>query len=173
MALGDMVPWRWGGLRRWEGEDRPFDAYRREMDALHRDMDRLFTGLWGESGGTALPDVWGRRRELVPQLDVTEDDKAFHVGIELPGMDEKDVDVTLSDRVLTIRGEKKEEKEQKEKDFFRRERAYGSFRRTLEVPSEVDAGKIEASFRKGVLTIDLPKTQEAQQKVKHISVKAA
>ncbi|HEX6998575.1 MAG TPA: Hsp20/alpha crystallin family protein [Gammaproteobacteria bacterium] len=172
MAFGDMVPWRWGGLRRFQREARPFESFRREIESLHRDMDRLFERIWGESEAMSLPDYWGRR-ELVPQLDVVEDDKAFHVSIELPGMDEKDVDVTLSDQILTIRGEKKEEKETKEREFYRRERAYGAFRRSIEIPASVDTSKIEASFRKGVLTIDLPKTKEAQEKVKHISVKAA
>jgi HSP20 family protein len=173
MAVRDIVPWRWGGLRRLEREERPFESFRREIESLHRDMDRLFDGLWGEGFGTSLlPEYWARQ-EVVPQLDVAEDDTAFHINIELPGLDEKDVDLTLSDRTLTIRGEKKEDKETKEKDFYRRERAYGAFRRVIEVPAAVDASKIEASFRKGVLTIDLPKTKEAQEKIKHISVKAA
>jgi HSP20 family protein len=95
------------------------------------------------------------------------------VSVELPGMNEKDVDISLTDRFLTIRGEKKEEKETKEKDIYRRERSYGSFRRTLEIPTEIDSSKIEASFKNGVLTIQLPKTKEAQAKVTHIPVKAA
>jgi HSP20 family protein len=173
MALGDIVPWRWGGLRRWEREGRPFESFRREMKSLHRDMDRLFEGLWSEgSGSSLLPDVWARG-EITLELDVTEDAKAFAVEVDLPGLDEKDVEVTLSDRVLTIRGEKKEDKETKEKNYYRRERAYGTFRRSIEIPAAVDATKIEASFKKGVLTIQLPKTKEAQQKVKQIEVKAA
>jgi HSP20 family protein len=173
MAIGDIVPWRWGGLRRWEREVRPFENFRREMESLHREMDRLFEGVWNEdTRSSGLPDVWARG-EIMPQVDVTEDDKAFQVKIDLPGLDEKDVDVTLSDRVLTIRGEKKEEKKTKEKDFYRRERAQGMFRRSIELPIAVDAAKIEASFKKGVLTIQLPKTQEAQEKVKHIDIKAA
>lgn len=174
MALGELAPWRWGGLRRMQRDDRPFESFRREIEALHREMDRLFERVWGEAAESAslLPEYWSRR-ELIPQLDVVEDDKAFQVNIELPGMDEKDVDVTLSDRVLTIRGEKKEDKETKEKDFYRRERAYGSFRRSIEIPAAVDTSKIEASFSKGVLKIILPKTKEAQEKIKHIEVKAA
>lgn len=173
MAIGDIVPWRWGGLRRWEPEGKPFENLRHEMESLHRDMDRLFEGVWNEGiGSSLLPDFWARG-EVMPQLDATEDDTTFQVKIDLPGLDEKDVDVTLSDRVLTIRGEKKEEKETKEKDFYRRERAHGTFRRSIEIPIAVDATKIEASFKKGVLTIQLPKTQEAQEKVKHIDVKAA
>lgn len=174
MALGELAPWRWGGLRRrMQRDDRPFESFRREIEALQREMDRLFERVWGEAeSASLLPEYWSRR-ELIPQLDVVEDDKAFHVNIELPGMDEKDVDVTLSDRVLTIRGEKKEDKETKEKDFYRRERAYGSFRRSIEIPVAVDTSKIEASFSKGVLKITLPKTKEAQEKIKHIEVKAA
>ena len=79
----------------------------------------------------------------------------------------------LSGRLLTIRGEKKEDEKQEGKDYYRRERKFGSFRRTLELPGEVDEGKIEASFRKGVLRITLPRTEEAQAKIKHIDVKAA
>lgn len=173
MAIGDMVPFKWGGLRRWERESEPVESFRRDMDRLHREIDRLFDGVLTESAGPSwLSEMWGRGA-LTPQLDVSEDDKAFRVNIELPGMDEKDVDVTLSDRILTIRGEKKEDKEQKDKNFYRRERAYGSFTRRIEVPADVDATKIDASFKKGVLTIELPKTAEAQKKVKHIAVKAA
>ena len=88
-------------------------------------------------------------------------------------MDEKDVDITVTDHSLTIRGEKKRADEQKDKDYYRRERSYGAFRRVLELPGEVDQSKIEASFKKGVLHVTLPKTKEAQEKVKHIEVKAA
>ena len=173
MAFGDIVPWRWGGLRHSDREARPLESYRRDIESLHRDMDRVFEKMW--SAGTSaslLPEVWARG-EMMPQLDVTEDDEAFQVTIDLPGLDEKDVDVTLSDHVLTIRGEKEEEKETKEKEYSRRERAYGAFRRSIEIPAAVDASKIEASFKKGVLTIQLPKTEEAQQQVKHIAIKAA
>jgi HSP20 family protein len=118
-----------------------------------------------------LSDTWSKR--VVPSLDAVEDDKAFHVTVELPGMNEKDVSVSVADRVLTIRGEKKESKEKRDKDVHRQERAYGSFRRTIELPNDIDSAKIEASFKDGVLTIHLPKTKEAQEKVKQIPVKAA
>jgi HSP20 family protein len=164
-----MVPWRWGGLRRID-DDRTFDAFRTEMEALHRTIDRVFGDVW--SGPQLLSDSW-KSQNVVPSVDVTEDDRGFNVTIELPGMDEKDVVVSVTDRVLTIRGEKNEEKEKKEKDVYRSERAYGSFRRVMELPADVDAEKIDASFKKGVLTIVLPKSKEAQAKVKQIPVKAA
>jgi HSP20 family protein len=169
MAIGDIVPFRWGGLRRID-DDRTFDTFRAEMETLHRSIDRAFGNVLG--GPSLLSDVWASR-DVVPNVDVTEDDKGFNVTVELPGMDEKDVAVSVADRVLTIRGEKKEEKEKKDKDVYRRERAYGSFRRVMELPADVDAEKIDASFKKGVLTIALPKSKEAQAKVKRFPVKAA
>jgi HSP20 family protein len=172
MAIGDLVPWRWGNLRRFD-EDRSFDTFRTEMEELHRSIDRLFADAWsGKLAPPLLSDSW-KATKITPSLDVVEDDKAFRVTVELPGMTDKDVAVSVTDRQLTIRGEKKEDKEKKEKDVYRRERAYGSFRRTIELPGDVDAGKIEAKFKDGVLTIDLPKTKEAQQRVKQIPVKSA
>jgi HSP20 family protein len=172
MAIGDLVPWRWGSLRRFD-DDRSFDTFRTEMDQLHRNLDRVFADAWGGSFAPSLLSETWTTAKITPRLDVTEDDKAFRVAVELPGMTDKDVSVTVQDRLLTISGEKKEDKEKKDKDVYRRERAYGSFRRTLELAGDVDTGKIEAAFKSGVLTIDLPKTKEAQESVKKISVKAA
>jgi len=139
---------------------------------LHRDIDRVFDELW--SGRWSLPTFESMSRgEIVPQLDMTEDDQAFHLSVELPGMDEKDVEVALRNHTLTIKGEKKEEKETKEKDIHRRERAYGYFRRSIELPADVDGDKISATYSKGVLTIALPKTQQAQEQAKRIEVKVA
>jgi HSP20 family protein len=172
MAIGDLVPWRWGSLRNFD-EGRSFDSLRAEMDSLHRSIDRLFADAWtGNLEPSLLSETWATRK-ISPNLDVVDDDKAFRVTVELPGMTDKDVAITVADRLLTIRGEKKEEKEKKDKEVFRRERAYGSFRRTIELPSDVDTDKIEAKFKDGVLTIDLPKTKEAQERVRQIPVKAA
>ena len=88
-------------------------------------------------------------------------------------MDESDIEVTLADGLLTIKGEKKRESEEQDKDFYRKERAFGSFQRTIAIPGEVDESAITASFKKGVLKIDLPKSEEAQKKVTHIEVQAA
>ncbi len=171
--MKQIIPWRWGGLRSWEDEDRPFGSFSHGMDSLHKEMDLLFEDFWkGNDRPSLMTKPWDYAH-LNTRLDVTEDEKAFHVKIELPGMDQKDVDITLSDGLLTIRGDKKQEEEEKDKDFYRSERTFGSFRRTLTIPVEVDESKIEASFKKGVLSIELPKTDEAQKKVKHITVKAA
>lgn len=177
-TLRELAPWRWGGLRQWQPEEKPFESFRREMETIQRDMDRLLGDFW--RGEYRWPEYrWPEYREdwgdggFAVNLNETEDDKAYHITVELPGMDEKDVDLTLTDGVLTIRGEKKEEAEEKGKEYFRKERTFGAFRRALKLPVAVDESKIEASFKRGVLTIELPKTAEAQQKVKHISVKAA
>ncbi len=173
MTLKDIVPWRWGGLRHWDEEDRPYESFLREMDSLHKEMDRLFEDFWKGSGTHTFMTRPLRHGDLTPRVDETEDENAFHVKVELPGMDQDDVDVTLSGGVLIIRGEKKREEEEKGKGYYRSERSFGSFRRSLPIPVDVDESKIEAKFEKGILYIELPKTEEAQKKVKHISIQAA
>jgi HSP20 family protein len=181
MTLKEIVPWRWGGLRRWDDEERPFESFLREMDTLHKDMDRLFDDFWKGSGHHSMMTTprhsmmgapW-QYSEVMPRVDETEDEKAFHIRVELPGMDQDDVDINLANGMLTIRGEKKREDEEKGKDFYRKERSFGAFRRTLPIPAEVDETAIDATFNKGVLCIELPKTEAAQKKVTHIDIKAA
>jgi len=115
------------------------------------------------------PMVWG----TAPAVDITEKEKEFEVTAELPGMDESNIGVKLSNGTLTIKGEKKDEKEEKKKDYYLSERRFGSFQRSFQVPEGVDADKIEASFKKGLLTVTLPKTAEALKKEKNIAVKAS
>jgi len=154
---------------------RPFVNLRQEVDRLFEDFDR---GLWRFPFGRTMFDVgpfW--RRELgwgaTPAADIVEKDNAYEVTVELPGIDEKHIDVKLSDGCLTIKGEKQEEKEEKKKDYYLHERHFGSFERSFAVPDGVDADKIDASFKKGVLTLTLPKKPEAQKPAKKIEVKAA
>lgn len=174
MKRKPITPWRWGGLKHWETDHHPLQSFRHRFEALRRDMDRFFEDFWrGDEPPLALPETWLGGTDLMPRVDETEDEKGFHIRIELPGMDQEDVDVSMTDGMLIITGEKKQEEEEKGKDYYRKERSFGSFRRVLPITGEVDESKIEASFRKGVLTIELPRTEEAQKKVKHISVKAA
>ncbi len=107
----------------------------------------------------------------MPAVDFTETDGAFEVTAELPGMDESNIEVKLADNMMTIKGEKKEEKEEKQKDYHLSERRYGSFQRSFRVPDGVDVNKIEASFKNGLLSVKLPKTPEAQKKQKTIEIK--
>ena len=155
-------------------ERRPFESLRREFDRLIDDFDR---GAWRLPFRRTMFDVepfW--RRELTwaaaPAVDIVEKDNAYEITAELPGMDESNVDVKVVNGMLTIKGEKKEEKEEKTKDSYLSERRYGAFQRQFSVPDGVDTDKIEAVFKKGVLTVTLPKTPEAQKAEKKIAVKA-
>ena len=107
-----------------------------------------------------------------PAVDITEDDKAYAVTAELPGIDEKDIDVNVTDDLLILKGEKHQEKEEKTKNRHVTERTYGSVQRAFTMPDGVDRDKIGASFTKGVLTVTLPKTADAQKQQKKIEVKA-
>jgi HSP20 family protein len=116
-----------------------------------------------------LPAAFSRG---IPAVDLVETEKAFELSAELPGVDAKDLDVTLADGILTIKGEKSEAKEEKDKGYYLSERRYGSFQRSLELPRGVDSEKIEANFSNGVLKLILPKTPERQKKDRKITVKA-
>lgn len=146
----------------------PFESLRREMDRLFDEFHPAFPRMPSRLGAAAK-SAW----DIAPAVDVSEKDGAYEITAELPGMDEKDIDVKLASGVLTITGEKKEEKEEKKKDYYLSERRYGSFQRSFQVPDGVDAEKIAADFTKGVLKITLPKSAEAKQKEKKIAVKAS
>jgi HSP20 family protein len=156
------------------GDWRPFENLRREMESFFDDFGR------GSSRFPLRRSIFDleplRQREMTwattPAVDIAEKDTAYEVTAELPGMDESNIEVELSSGALTIRGEKKEEKEEKKKDYYLSERRYGSFERRFQVPQGVEAEKIDASFKKGVLTVTLPKTPEAQAQEKKITVKA-
>jgi HSP20 family protein len=153
----------------------PFWGLRREMDRLFDDFGRGFWQLPTRRSIFDIEPFWGREMtwEAIPAVDIAEGEKAFELTAELPGMDEKNIEVKVANGNLIIKGEKQEEKEEKKKDYYMRERNYGSFERRFEVPESVDAEKIEASFKKGVLTLTLPKKVEAQKPTKKIEVKAA
>lgn len=144
------------------------------LESLRRQINSLFPHL---PGGKDLADFEPFERFLtgwpaIPAVDLVEKDAEFVITAELPGLDEKNVEVKLVNGTLTLSGEKKDEREEKEKDYYFSERRYGSFKRAFRVPDGVDADKIEAAFDKGVLTIRLPKTAEAQKAEKKIEIKS-
>ncbi len=139
--------------------------------SLQREMNRLFDDAFGGYLTPARGNGGDGARQLIPSVDVKETDKAIEIEAELPGVEEKDVQVTLEDKVLTIKGEKKAEKEETKKDYYSCERSYGSFLRSFELPANVDAGKVDATFSKGVLKVTVPKVVAAQPK--KIEVKTA
>jgi HSP20 family protein len=136
---------------------------------MQSEMNRMFDAFNKHWGIGAFPEMTGT---FMPRLDVTEDAKVLTVTAELPGMSEKEIDLSISGDALTIRGEKKEEKEDNNKNYYYSERSYGSFTRTIPLPRQVETDKVTASFKKGVLTITLPKTSAAGDGAKKISVKA-
>jgi HSP20 family protein len=155
MPITDLIPWK--------RQEKPRQE---EAPALQiqQQMDRLFDNFFRGSG----LEQFGPFREgwdvFNPQVDAIETDRDITVSVELPGMEEKHIDLTLSRDMLTISGEKRQEKEEKGRNYFHAERSYGSFRRSVPLPCEVDAAKADAVFRKGVLTITLPKTKAQARK---------
>ena len=137
---------------------QPFEGFRREIDRLFEDFGRSF---------------WQPSRRSFPAVDVVESESAYEIKAEMPGMDEKNIEVKVANGNLTIKGEKQEEKEEKKKDYYLRERKFGSFERSFSIPEGVDTDKIEAAFKNGVLNVTLPKKPEAQKPAKNIEVKAA
>lgn len=109
---------------------------------------------------------------IAPRFEVSETDDVIVVDAELPGMNEKDIELTLQDNILTIKGEKKKEEETKKKNCYISERSYGRFQRSLQLGSGIDAGKVSASFKKGVLTVTIPKTEPEKSKARTIDIKA-
>lgn len=135
------------------------------FNQLHRELNRAFDDVWtGHLANVAAP-------ASVLRLDVKEDDKAFTVTADMPGLDGRDVDVTFNEGQLTIRGEKKVERDEKKDTWHVTERSYGSFARQLSIPTNIDSDKIEAKFENGVLNITLPKMPNEQAKSRKIEVK--
>ena len=152
-------------------EPRPFGGLRREIDRLYEDFDRGFLGFPFRRAVSQWEPRW--LSDWNPAVDIVAKDQAYVITAELPGLDEKDIEVTLSDGMLTVKGEKKQETEEQTKSSYLSERHYGAFERSFQVPQDVDETKIEASFAKGLLTVTFPKSAEAQKSAKTIAVKAA
>jgi HSP20 family protein len=144
-------------LTRWD----PF----REFDTLQRQMDRLFRDSYGTRGEESLAAV-----SFSPPVDIYEDDHSYTLKLEVPGIEERDIDVRLENNTLTVSGERKYEKEEKEENFRRVERRYGSFTRSFTVPNSVDAENVAADYDKGVLKIKLLKKAEAKPKQIKVNV---
>lgn len=168
MALTSLIPWKKNGTKLPVRHQRGADAL---LD-LKRRMDRLFDEFF-ERPFSIAPffgdyDFFG---DFVPRIDVSETDKEITVLAELPGMEPEDIKITFSRNALTISGEKHAEVEEQDRHFYRAERSYGSFYRSIPLPDEVDEDKIDATFKNGVLKVKLPKTADAQKRSKQILIK--
>ena len=153
----DLIPWQpFSEITRWE-----------------REMDRMFEGFLGRRLRSFWPERWWPATGVeitTPAVDLYEEKDDIVVKAELPGMEKDNIEVNLSDNRLTIKGEKKKEEEVQKEGYYRSERSYGSFVRTLELPSEVQTEKVKAAFKNGVLEIRLPKTEEAKKKETKVKV---
>ena len=157
--LNDIIPWRSSG-RELEPRRDPFNYLRSQIDRIFDDAFSGHGGWLGERNGM-----------FAPQLDVTENDKEVKVCAELPGIEPKDLDVKVTDDELTIRGEKHSERSADEKEGrYWSERTYGSFERTIPLPTEVDGEKASSEFKNGVLRITLPKREGAKPRAHKINV---
>ena len=159
MNLKSLIPIGRGRVTPWTGTYDPFTSLQREVERVFEDFAR------------GLPSFAAPATELTPKMDAAETDKEFELTFELPGLEEKDVEINVADNVLTVRGEKKAEKERKDKDYQVVERSYGAFARSVELPAGVESDKITATITKGVLKVTVPKPAPAV--TKKIDIKAA
>jgi HSP20 family protein len=130
----------------------------RELDSLQSDMNRLFDSFFGTG---RAPNGAGARR-WIPAMDLVETDDHLVLRADLPGIDEKDVDIEIKDGVLTVSGERKTEHESKEEGYYRVERAFGHFSRSLSLPDGIDSEKVTANFDRGVLEVKIPKPEQTK-----------
>jgi HSP20 family protein len=143
-----------------------------EVFALQRDVNRLFNEFFGDFDLEPFRGAEARMATFTPRVNVSETEHEVKVTAELPGLDEKDVEVTLDENAVTIKGEKKEEHEEKTEHSYHLERSYGTFQRTIPLPAHVLGDQAKAGFKKGVLTVTLPKAAPAKVSGKQIRIKA-
>ena len=168
MSVRDLIPWN-------RGANQPRSLYRDgDTDpflSLHRNVNRLFDEVFRDFD---TPSLFGRtspRNSSWPSLEISETDKEIRLLAEVPGLEENDIEVLLEDGVLTLRGEKKSETEDKDRQFS--ERYYGRFERRLALGGEVDEDKVAATFKNGVLSVTLPKTEKAQANARRIAINSS
>ncbi len=169
MLITNLIPWR-NKVREVEHTGSTESAVTR----FQSEVDRLFERFFGEPFWTPtrlFGDRWPWGGAFTPSLDVTETENEILVHVDLPGVDPKDLDISVSGDMLTISGERKEEHEERRENYYRAERMFGSFRRTIPLPASVNRDKITAEYDKGVLTVRLAKAEQAVAKRIPVSVK--
>jgi len=134
------------------------------LDSFRRNIDKVFDDFFFLTPTSLFKNDWE------PTIDVEEDDKSIHVKAEIPGIEEKDLDVKIEDNVLTLSGEKKEERKEEKKNYIFSERKFGSFSRSISLPEGIKTDKINATFKKGILNIDIPKDETKEAKKIEIKV---
>jgi len=156
------------GLTRWQTRWNPL----KEMDDLHSRLNSLFNSAFGRvpMRSTEEQEENVTLSEWAPLVDITEDDKEYLIKVELPEVKKEDLSVVVENGVLTIRGERRLEKEEKGRRYHRVERAYGSFTRSFTVPDDADGAKVNAEFKDGVLGVHLAKSEKAKPKTIEVKV---
>jgi HSP20 family protein len=169
---GNLIPWNWGKKNLPIRKENDSPGEHTSYLSLQQDMNRAFENFFRTfDTGMMLPFSDLSEGIFQPRVEVKESANDVRVSVELPGIDDKDLDVSITDKYLTIKGEKREEKESNTSGYYRMERTYGSFHRSIPFPCEIDKDKAKARFKCGVLTVTLPKTVNSQQQIKKISVK--
>lgn len=169
MSITDLIPWNWGKKNVPVKHDKIADPFYE----LQRRMNNVFDDVWNDFGFSTpmkMPEL-ENMGAFAPSIDLKETDKEVAVKAELPGMSENDIQVELSDGLLKLKGEKKDEKSSEKDGAKYSECSYGSFYRSIALPEGIDEENINAEFKNGVLTITLPKTETAKQNTKRIEVK--
>ena len=168
MAFSDLLPTR----RRRSDLGRPSSALD-SISSLQEEMNRMFDDFFHGVVPSTYRKMETRMAEFAPSIDVSETSKAIKVTAELPGMEEKDISVTIDEDYLVLSGERKEEKKEEKEEYYHREMSYGSFQRTIPLSAKVDTNKVEAVFKNGVLKINLPKLPGTEKgKGKKIKIKS-
>lgn len=187
MAIKKWVPWNW--FNREEDEANKTLPVQREkaqelsstlmhpLKEFHQEIDRLFDRVFQGFGLSSVgfeqfPSTQQVDGMLKPILDLGASDKEYTVTVEIPGVNKKDVKLEIANDTLIISGEKKQEKEEKDRNYYRVERSYGSFRRVLSLPEDVDQNSIKANYKNGVLTVSMSRKELPKPDVKQIGIKA-
>jgi len=179
MDVKKFVPWNWFNKKEEEaGKPMPFAREEKQilspLQQLHSEMDRIFDQTFKGFGLAQFGFGKASAAELFkPTLDLSASEKQYTVSVEVPGVDEKDIQLEIVDDTLVIKGEKKQETESKDNSFYRIERSYGSFRRVLSLPEDADRENVSAAFKKGVLTVTIPRKPSQKAEVKRVEIKSA
>jgi HSP20 family protein len=187
MDMKKLAPWNWFKkenenmgktvpVKRGDGlqEDRQTGN---PLHALHREVDRLFADMFqgfGMPSGFGRKDLWTPLEDslLKPHLDLSAEEDAYTVSVEIPGVDEKDVRIDIANDTLTIQGEKKQRKEEKDKHYYRLERSYGHFQRILSLPEDADQDNVSARFKNGILQVKIPRKSLPAPEVRQIEIQS-